>query len=361
MTCHQFFESDYQAARHRFLAVSRRSCEFVDSVLLPLRGPHAEELSTDVARVGPADAENVLVLSSALHGVEGFFGSAVQLAVLDALSRRKIELPRGIAIVLIHALNPWGFAWLRRTDAENIDSNRNFLLPGESFEGCPDDYRRLDPLLNPPRDARRRDLFTARAAWQVLRHGMPAIKQAIARGQYEFPKGLFFGGKRPGAVQRMLDEHLADWIGPAKQVLHLDFHTGLGVSATYRLLLDHQPADEVQRWLQESFAAETLGGMDPRDVAYEARGGIGRWCRERFPAIRYATLCAEFGTYPPIAVLRSLRAENQAHHWSREPIDREHWTKRRFVEVFCPASEQWRRECIRKAVELVEDSIAALS
>jgi len=30
----------------------------------------------------------------------------------------------------------------------------------------------------------------------VLRHGLRAVTQAIAEGQYEFPRGLFFGGSK---------------------------------------------------------------------------------------------------------------------------------------------------------------------
>ena len=356
-----FFSDDYGTARRQFAAAIRRHGVECASFPIAPRGPNAEELATDVARVGPADAERVVVLSSALHGVEGFFGSAVQLAVLDAFARREIVLPDRVAIVLIHALNPWGFAWLRRTDAENIDPNRNFLLPGEAFDGCSEDYRRLDRLLNSTHDARRFGTFTARATWQLIRHGMATIKQAVAAGQYEYPKGLFFGGKSPGAAQQMLAEQLHGWIGPARRVLHLDFHTGLGPWATYRLLSDHQPTDEVQCWLEGSFGAETLGGTDARDVAYEARGGLGSWCRDRFPDIRYIELCAEFGTYPPLRVLRALRAENHAHHWSHAPVGREHWTKRRLVEVFCPASEGWRHKCVSQAVDLARQSIAALA
>jgi predicted deacylase len=29
-------------------------------------------------------------------------------------------------MILIHALNPYGFAWLRRVNEDNVDLNRNF-------------------------------------------------------------------------------------------------------------------------------------------------------------------------------------------------------------------------------------------
>ena len=143
----QFFSDDFSTARRRFRSACEKLGQSCSAFPCPFRGPLGEELSTDVVRVGPHDAERVVMLSSALHGVEGFLGSAVQLAALDALAKATMTLPDDVAVVLVHALNPWGFAWLRRNDAENIDSNRNFLLDGESYEGCSDCYRRLNHLL----------------------------------------------------------------------------------------------------------------------------------------------------------------------------------------------------------------------
>ncbi len=60
-----------------------------------------------------------------LHGVEGFFGSAVQLACLEHWL--SAEAP-SVKYVFLHGLNPYGFAWRRRFDENNVDPNRNFLL-----------------------------------------------------------------------------------------------------------------------------------------------------------------------------------------------------------------------------------------
>ncbi|MCG8585289.1 MAG: M14 family metallopeptidase [Pirellulales bacterium] len=355
------YSPDYSTARRRILAACKRQGLTLVEFRHAVRSPSGDELWTDVARLGSADAERLVVLSSGLHGVEGFFGSAVQLAVLDAFENAKIVLPDGVAVVMIHALNPWGFAWLRRTDSHNIDSNRNFLLDGERYDGCSEGYRQLNALLNPPAPPARFELFQLRAAWHVLRQGLPAVKQAVAGGQYEYDKGLFFGGFTPGAVKQMLAAELAEWIGAARRVVHFDFHTGLGTWATYKLLFDYEPKQTEYDWLAGRFGTERLGGMDSGGVAYESRGGIGRWLRAQLPDIEYLPLCAEFGTYSPLSVLRALRAENQAHHWSRSPVNHDHWTKRAIVEAFCPADPRWRERCLSQAVALVEQGINSLS
>ena len=49
----------------------------------PTKGPAGEALSCDVARVGPEDAQKIVVAISGTHGAEGFCGSGAQVAMLD--------------------------------------------------------------------------------------------------------------------------------------------------------------------------------------------------------------------------------------------------------------------------------------
>src|SRR5437764_6896180 len=144
----------------------------------------------------------------------------------------------------------YGFAWMRRTNEDNVDLNRNFLLPGEKYEGCPPLYRELDRLLNPKRPPSRWEPFRLGAYWLILRHGLPALMQAIAGGQYEFPEGLFYGGRGPSETLRLLREHLPRWLGGAARVLHLDLHTGLGRRGSYKLLADYPFSESQLAWLQ---------------------------------------------------------------------------------------------------------------
>src|SRR5204862_4906486 len=107
--------------------------------------PH--DLTIDAAVFGAGRPRRVVLVTSGLHGVEGFVGSAVQAALLeDAFT--SWQPPAGAAVVLLHALDPFGFDQLRRTNADNIDLNRNFLRPGEAYAGSPPGYAALDPLLN---------------------------------------------------------------------------------------------------------------------------------------------------------------------------------------------------------------------
>ena len=111
-----------------------------------------------------------VVVSSGLHGVEGFFGSAAQLAWLRLLRQGGASIPGGTLVVLLHAIDPFGFAWRRRVDEGNVDLNRNFLDDGETYTGTPEHYDLVHRLLNPPSPPSRLHAFRPRAAWAVRRH-----------------------------------------------------------------------------------------------------------------------------------------------------------------------------------------------
>ncbi|MEZ6089290.1 MAG: DUF2817 domain-containing protein [Pirellulaceae bacterium] len=134
------YSKTYAEARRRFVDAARLVGASVHSYRIRVDGD--EELSIDVAIQGPDDAPTI-VTSSGVHGVEGYFGSAVQLSLLERW--RTYGCDNETRHVLIHAVNPFGFSHLRRFNEENIDLNRNFLLPGDAYSGSPDGYARLNP------------------------------------------------------------------------------------------------------------------------------------------------------------------------------------------------------------------------
>lgn len=355
------FSPDYTAARARFRASALAAGCRTEAWSIDQKGPDGEDLTIDLALLGEERPRRAVVVSSGIHGVEGFFGSAVQAALLEQ-TFGGFTPPPGMAVIFLHALNPFGFAWVRRVNEDNADLNRNFLRPDERYEGTPEGYEALDGLLNPPSPPPAFEAFLPRALLQIARQGMPALKNAVAGGQYEFPKGLFFGGHGPSRTAQILDAQLPGLVGSCERVVHVDLHTGLGKRATYKLFVDHP-------W--DSAEAEGLGRLFGDDVvepweasegeSYAIRGGLGTWCRSRFPEVDYDVLAAEFGTVHILSVIRALRDENRAWHHGRRDDPRSIKATTALREAFAPRDPRWRHACVAQGVRIVEQAVDAIA
>src|SRR5688572_13023566 len=127
----QSFAADYAEARDKFLSAARLAGAATHRYDNPTKGLKGEALSTDVARLGPDDASRILVTISSTHGVEGYCGSGCQVDWLASVGAA--GLPGGTAVLFVHAINPYGFAWTRRVTEEGNDLNRNYVDHGKPY------------------------------------------------------------------------------------------------------------------------------------------------------------------------------------------------------------------------------------
>jgi hypothetical protein len=342
---HDLFSPDYFTARIRFHQAVEKVRGRLHTLPLEARGPGGEPLGIDIGWFGAERPKRILLHSSGLHGVEGFAGSAIQLQLLD----RVPDLPRDAALILVHILNPYGMAWLRRVNEDNVDLNRNFIIEGR-HSGAPQNYEDINALLSPASPPRR-DLFFLRAVPFVLRYGLTPLRQAIAGGQYEFPKGLFFGGNRiepgPSQYRAFLQESFAS----AEHIVAIDVHTGLGKYAQDTLLVEPEAFGR----LRPLFGARVTPSVSSSGPAYRIRGGIHPMITASAPQARVDCVCQEFGSYSAIRVLNALRNENRWHFHGAGTLD--HWTKRRLMKMFCPADDAWRRAVLDRGGALVHTAI----
>ena len=225
MAADRFFSDTYAEARNRFLAAAKAARARLAAYRHPnALGPDGVALYMDTAWFGPADAKTVLLNISGTHGAEGFAGSAAQLAwITDGGPQR---LAPGIAVLMVHAVNPFGFAWGLRGTETNVDLNRNFLDHGAPYPENPL-YADIHPLLCPARlDAAALDRITAESGRLIAAHGQWALEDAISRGQYSHPDGYHFGGHGPAwsnlTLRRIVERDLAG----ARRVGFIDWHSG---------------------------------------------------------------------------------------------------------------------------------------
>jgi hypothetical protein len=344
------FSADYQSSRARFREAARAAGARLHSVPLSARGPQGEDLSIDVAWLGAERPRAVTLHCSGTHGVEGFCGAPIQL---QALQRAPSPPPDG-AVIFAHGLNPYGMAHVRRVNEENVDLNRNFLLPGEAYSGAPEAYGEFDSLLNPPTPPGL-DLFAPKMLLLLAKHGMPMLKQVIVGGQYDFPKGLFYGGARLQEGPRLWTEWIRAHLGEVERLVCIDIHSGLGEFGEDTLLVEAEIGSAHFDRLRDTFG-ERITPWNPNDgVAYAIRGGYPSWLPAQLPNARVDFITQEFGTTIPLRTLYAMREENRLHHWG-EPTPA-HDVKQRFRESFCPSSPAWRNAVLRRGGELLSQAL----
>jgi len=352
-----YFSNSYAEARDKFLLAATASKAKLFSYEIEADSP--EKLTIDVAILGEK-TQPALLVSSGVHGVEGFFGSAVQSAFLDKFKDTKSR--PALRYIFIHAVNPYGFAQFRRVNEDNVDLNRNFLPEASDYRGAPDGYIQMEKLLNPTVLPLRREPFKLKALYMILRHGgLQTLKNGIAGGQYAFPKGIFYGGNKPSQSMLVIQKHSPAWLGSAQKILHIDLHTGLGHPGTYKVLLTEPLHSQKIEWYNELFGEANVENLKKGEgTAYNASGTLGEWMQHRFEDRDYRFVAVEYGTHPIIKVLAATRAENCLHHYGTSSRKRHDEIKNEFLECFYPVSESWREKVLSSGLSIINQGESAL-
>ena len=306
------FSATYDEARSKFLEAAAAAGAELSAWAHPERGPDGGELSADVAWIGPADAAAVLVLVSATHGVEGHCGSGAQV---DWLQRGEAaRLGPDQAVLLVHAINPYGFAWSRRVTQENVDLNRNFVDFAQPLPENPG-YDELAALIAPAEwtEASRE---ASRAAFRayVREHGYAALVQVLSGGQYRHPDGVYYGGAGETWSRRTLIAIFRERLGSARHIGVLDYHTGLGPEGFGEPMLSAGPdtAEYARAIAWYGAAITSVSGGDSASAKL-----TGDWLDATpalLPHAEVTGIALEFGTVAGGRVMEALRADNWVHH-----------------------------------------------
>jgi hypothetical protein len=312
MSVAEYFSPDYASARERFRAAAAGAAAATVSYVLPdHRGPAGETLSLDIARLGAADAQSALVVIAGTHGVEGLAGSGCIVGLLE--DRLHEALPPAGCLVLLHAINPYGYAWLRRVTEDGVDLNRNFVdfskpLPSSQA------YEPLHDWLVPKAwQGEVRQAADAALGAHVQKHGMATLQAAVSSGQYTRSGGLFYGGARETWSAQMLLRTLREVLpATVRRLSVLDLHTGLGPSAYGELILDAADPKARERALRW-YGADVRDLSAGESVSARLTGTMARGIERARPELELTFVALEFGTRPVMDVLTALRADHWLH------------------------------------------------
>jgi hypothetical protein len=354
------FSQSYPEARAKFVAAAGgRGAEQFRHVHPTERGAEGEELSMDFALIGRRDGRALLVLISATHGVEGFCGSGCQVALLHDDAFLAAVDRAGVAVLLLHALNPHGFSHLRRVNEDNADLNRNFMdfrapLPVNAA------YAELHSLLLPAAWPPPADSETTLRAW-IAKHGSKAYQAAVSGGQYQFPDGMFYGGVGPAWSNRVLRAVLREHAAARARLCWIDFHTGLGPRGHgEKIYAGLNDAADIAR-TKVCWGDDVTSFLDGSSTSAPLTGVNGAAPHDECPGAQFAGIALEYGTYPIEQVLQSFRAEHWLRNHAEAPAAQRKEIKRSFRAMFYVDADDWKTMVYAQAVEAALNAVEHLT
>lgn len=320
-------------------------------------GPDGESLRVDCSWIGADDADRVLVLVSGTHGVEGFCGSGIQV---DWLRRNRDAYDvNGVAVLLIHALNPYGFAWDRRVTSEGADLNRNFV----DFAALPSNplYPEIANLLLPEEldEETVAAAENALAAWRS-EHGELNFQIARKSGQFADPRGMFYGGTEPTEARLTLERIAADFgLADRRFVSVLDFHTGLGPFGYGEAQSEHEPTSASHAIATEVFGPSLTSPALGTSFSVPLHGTMQSFWDRLIPDGRHLYICLEFGTFDQEASRIAYRMDHWHHgHGGGDPHSAFGRAIRgRMRDHFYPDRPDWREMILMRARQVIGQAL----
>jgi hypothetical protein len=353
------FAPSYGQARQMFLAAADAAGLDVESHPHPMLGRDGELLAMDVVHEGRRDAKSLLIVSSACHGVEGFCGSGVQHALLGDPGWHELLRERQVAVLYVHALNPYGFSWWRRTTHENVDLNRNFHDFSRPLPTNPA-YDEIAALLVPPTWPPSAEVNAALQRY-VATHGLQALQQAVTSGQHAHPEGLFYGGHNPTWSQVTLRHVLQDHATRCERLAWIDLHTGLGPSGVGERIFacrdDAAALARARAWWGDGITSI----YDGSSASARLTGLMWMSAYEECPQAEYTGIALEYGTVPITEVVEALRADQWLENHPEAGEAQARAIKQRMRDAFYTDTGTWKAAVIAQAFDAARQAVVGLS
>lgn len=366
-----YFNDSYDEARKDFrLKSNELTLKYpgTKKFNVPVKSNKDTNLTIDFCFIpGSEQADRIIILSSGVHGVEGYVGSAVQLFFMDNYIND--ELLDKTGILLIHSVNPYGFKYTRRVTENNVDINRNSDIDKKLYQTKNEGYPKVYDLINPKVKVETGSLanrfFFIKAMKEIGKKSMPVLRQAILQGQYEFPEGLYYGGNDFEPQIKSLSPIIDSICDPYQTVFAIDLHTGYGERG--KLHLFQNPVEEsVKKRIETIFEGFQIDWGDSDDF-YTITGDfvsyIGKINNDKI----FIPMLFEYGTMDSQTTLGSLKSihimilENQGEQFGFVSDENLRKVKKDLIEMYYPSSDAWKSHIIDETKIIFNKSLKRFS
>ncbi len=357
-----YYPNSYQQAREKFLSRANQiTKEHPRSRLFSFKVSSQVDnnLYVDLLYIPAQKAERLLILSSGIHGVEGFTGSAIQLMFLDHFLSD--SLLNNVSILLIHSINPYGYKYLRRVSENNVDLNRNSSLYDSLYKTPNPGYDKIYSFVNPRYPVNLcsagNKFFLLRSLNMARKVGIANFRQGLLQGQYKYPKGLYFGGFDQEPQIDSLAKFLIQISQPYKFIMEIDLHTGYGKKGHLHLFPNPVPGP-TRRLVESIYHGYEINWGDTTKKFYTTTGDFIDFMGQMAQDKMYVPMTFEFGTVNSHTTLGGIKAlhimilENQGHFYGyKHERDKKKVTEK-FLEMYYPGSKKWRLKVMNAAIDM---------
>ena len=303
------------------------------------------------------DKENLIVLTTGVHGMEGYIGSVMLDVFFEEIYPTIDTDTTGILIVA--NVNPYGMKYMRRYNENNVDLNRNFILDWENFDLASNkDYPEVKEFLQP-------EGKIGNALWheagfylslvkQVIVNGADKVSDALLTGQYEYPNGVYYGGKGDEKSTTYLKGVFNDCLdGEYNNIVHIDIHSGYG--PRYNMVVFNSVYDKMtEAETKKAFGYDYIIAYDSESF-YATTGDTTdyfyRLAESKNSDKNLFSTCFEFGTIgdsfvDSILSLKYTVDENRQHWYPSENKVASEVVRENYNELFYPTETQWREKTV---------------
>jgi len=358
------FSASYSEGRQKFLMSCRNNGFALSSYHHPsLKGPSGEDLAIDAAWLGPENASRVVIFSCGTHGLEAAPGAATMLHWLETGGPSR--LPGDMAVLLIHAINPFGWAWAHRINEDGIDLNRNFA-DRDNAQPSNIAYKDIHHLLmDASMDEDGLGRFVQGFHELAALKGMNTALTGITSGQYDFPDGLSFGGEALSWSGEVLFQIARDHLSKAEKIAHIDWHTGIGEYGQAHFILDEPKASESYAVLSSWWPDHTIHCDDVVEgVSIFYNGlfleGLRKEIRSFSPA-QVVNVTIEWGTYDVEKMVQALVMDNWLmHRAAGSSLTQVDAVRTELIERFYPRDPAWRSGIMKASETIYAQAISGL-
>jgi hypothetical protein len=348
------FSTTYAEATAKFRAAAARRSLPVVSWRNPQAGPNGEPLETLVTEIGAPDARNVMVINTGVHGTEALAGAAILTGLLDDADDVLRDLT-DFKVVLVHILNPYGAAWFRYVNEDNVDLMKNLAYgdrptPEDPLFMAFDDAMDLARMREPDAPTR---LRAVRERF-LATHGLDRLMESLKKGQSDRPKSICYNGRGATWSTRTLDEILRTYAGGARQVFFVDLHTGVG-SYGEAYVIAAGPAESQARLRALLGEAAHSSDLVVPEPCYTAQA-------RTLPDACFTAATVEAGTVDFDDGFREAMWLEMHDHMHGSPTSSAAWdTKRRFRAYYYPDDPAWRATWRRNCRSVLRQFLEGMS